>query len=138
MLLPDSPNTLAGWYAWADKLSNQYKKMLCILGRNEKNQNNKKSDNQMRFSSNPSSSSSHSSKDPNAMDIDALTPEKHAEMMHKGLCFQCGKQGHLSHDCPNKNKIVASFTKEVPALKQMKGKELHTHINGRWRKGRVL
>ena len=62
------------------------------------------------------------------MDIDALTPKKHAEMMHKGLCFRCGKQGHLSHDCPNKNKTVASFAKEAPALKQMKGKELHAHI----------
>ena len=42
-------------------------------------------------------------KDPNAMDIDQMTPERHAECMQKGLCFGCSKQGHLGKDCPDTN-----------------------------------
>jgi len=30
-----------------------------------------------------------------------MTPEQHAKCMQKGLCFGCGKQGHLGKDCPD-------------------------------------
>ena len=41
-------------------------------------------------------------KDPNAMDVDAMTTEERTEAMKKGLCFGCGKHGHLNRDCLNK------------------------------------
>jgi hypothetical protein len=42
-------------------------------------------------------------RDPDVMDIDALTLEQHSELMRKGLCFCCKKPGHVSKDCPMKN-----------------------------------
>ena len=36
------------------------------------------------------------------MDVNAMTTEERAEAMKKGLCFGCGKHGHLNRDCPNK------------------------------------
>ena len=76
---------------------------------------------------------------PNAMDIDAMTTEQRDEAMKKGLCFGCGKQGHLSRDCPMKKRPTTSSTPPsyastwAPAStntqkKKMSGKELYTHI----------
>ena len=33
-------------------------------------------------------------RDPDAMDVDAVTTEKRGEWMKKGLCFNCNKPGH--------------------------------------------
>ena len=41
--------------------------------------------------------------------------------MKKGLCFGCGKQGHIGKNCPDKKKPTS-----IP--KKMNGKELHAHI----------
>ena len=73
------------------------------------------------------------------MDIDAMTTGQQDEAMKKGLCFGCGKQGHLSRDCPTKKRPTTSSTPPsytlmwAPALtstqkKKMSGKELYTHI----------
>ena len=45
-------------------------------------------------------------KDPNAMDIDAikvkiLTPEEWEECFKKGLCLCCRRKGHMANVCPN-------------------------------------
>ena len=62
-------------------------------------------------------------KDPNTMDINRMTPERHAECMQKGLCFGCGKQGHLGKDCPDR-----AGTSKQTQTKRYNGKELHQHI----------
>ena len=73
------------------------------------------------------------------MDIDAMTTEQRDEAMKKGLCFRCGKQGHLSRDCPTKKRPTMSSTPPSYAStwalaltgtqkKKMSGKELYTHI----------
>ena len=64
-------------------------------------------------------------KDPNAMDVDAMTTKERTKLMKKGLCFSCKKLGHLSQNCPNKT----PRTSPPPLFPQkMKGKELHTHV----------
>ena len=78
-------------------------------------------------------------KDPNTMDIDTMTTEQREEAMKKGLCFGCGKQGHLSRDCLMKKKPTTSSTPPSYAStwaltsmnkKKMNGKELYAHIQG--------
>ena len=76
------------------------------------------------------------------MDVDvitkvykAMTDEERAELMKKGLCFQCRKGGHLSRDCPEKKgkattlQPTATTPTPTPAVpKKMTAKELTTHI----------
>ena len=78
-------------------------------------------------------------KDPNTMDIDAMTTKQRDEAMKKGLCFGCGKQGHLSKDCLTKKRPTTSSTPPSYAStwaptptnnqkKKMSRKELYAHI----------
>ena len=49
-------------------------------------------------------SNSHPTKDPNAMDVDAvclkkLSPADQAHCIREGLCFRCCKKGHSTNEC---------------------------------------
>ena len=59
------------------------------------------------------------------MDVDILTAEEQSDLMRKGACFRCKAQGHLSRDCPNKEK--KSEPKEE-RKKTWKGKDLVAYI----------
>jgi hypothetical protein len=39
-------------------------------------------------------------KDPNAMDVDALTMEERGMLLRQGKCFRCKKMGHMTKNCP--------------------------------------
>ena len=63
-------------------------------------------------------------RDPDAMDVDftQMHPDKKEQLMKAGKCFRCEKQGHLSRECPNRNKAsIREATVEPP--KRSKGKE---------------
>jgi hypothetical protein len=49
-------------------------------------------------------------KDNDAMDVDHLDEEAHAEHMSKGLCFNCHEHSHWDTKCPKKDKMK----KKVP------------------------
>ena len=58
------------------------------------------------------------------MDVDftQMHPDKKEQLMKAGKCFRCEKQGHLSRECPNRNKAsIREATVEQP--QQSKGKE---------------
>ena len=117
--LPTQPKDLKEWYEWAARLDNNFRRMQRIMGRTPKKEEPRRSWNFQR-----------KEKDPNAMDVDALSVEKRTEMMKKGQCFGCGKVGHLSRDCPDRKKPAASSS-SPPAYappKKMGAKDLYTHI----------
>ena len=71
--------------------------------------------------------------DPNAMDtsIGALTEEERTKLMKIGACFRCRKTGHLSRDCPDKNKGTKSGGQQLgqPSVpKKFSPKEVHGNI----------
>ena len=76
-------------------------------------------------------------RDPDAMNVDAVTTEKRGEWMKKGLCFNCNKPGHISRFCPDKRRVTSSTTNasttSPPSYapnppKKMNPKEFVAHI----------
>ena len=65
-------------------------------------------------------------KDPNTMDVDAMTTEQRTKAMKKGLCFGCRKHGHLKKDCPDKKGKKNKEKKDEK--KKWTSKELQTHV----------
>ena len=64
---------------------------MAILGSNKKNKNK---------TMNRSWYKPAEKKDPNAMDVDALTFKERQTLMKQGKCFKCRKTGHRAADCP--------------------------------------
>jgi hypothetical protein len=115
--LPTPPTNLDEWFEWASRLDNNYRKMLRIFGRTPNDKKEPKR--HWHFQ--------RKERDPNAMDVDAMTTEKRDEAMRKGLCFGCGKAGHLNRDCPDNDHKRKTYTRQAPP-KKMNPKELYAHI----------
>jgi hypothetical protein len=126
--LPTPPKDLKEWYEWAARLDNNYRKLQRILGRpSGKFPEKAKEEPRKRWN--------FQKKDPNAMDVDALATEKRTEYMKKGLCFGCGKPGHLNRDCTEKKRPPSYASAWTPAAtpsastsapKKMTPRDLHS------------
>jgi hypothetical protein len=88
MLDYNPPTTILGWVDRAILLDNQYRQTMEVM--NEGKNDGKKKTNYF--------DSKKKEKDPDAMDIDRLSPEKRTFLMKKGACFKCEKPGHLAKD----------------------------------------
>ena len=117
LMLPQAPATLDQWYEWAAKLDHQWKRMRRILGKTQDNTKAKGGQPTKRFFF------PRKERDPNAMDVDALSIEDRTKLMKEGKCFRCRKTGHMAVDCPDKGK-----NKEE--TKKLTGADLYTHIRG--------
>jgi hypothetical protein len=88
MLDYNPPTTILGWVDRAILLDNQYRQTMEVM--NEGKNDGKKKTNYF--------DSKKKEKDPDAMDIDRLSPERRTLLMKKGACFKCEKTGHLAKD----------------------------------------
>ena len=73
-------------------------------------------------------------KDPNAMDIDAMSTEKRAALMKKGACFICEETGHLArdhkeHEKKNKDKGKGKASNYTPTPKKDKIQRIHAVLS---------
>ena len=117
MNLETPPTDLEGWYRKAKQIDNTAKRTRAILGKST--QNLKKN----VITGNPKFHFIRRERDPNAMDVDALSLEERGKLMKEGKCFKCRKLGHLAKDCPsNPNK------KKEEEPKKWQGKKLYSHI----------
>jgi hypothetical protein len=96
------PRTIQGWLDKAVQMDNNYQRKMAILG---KTRDNRAQQNTGRRFFRPSNQYvQNQMKDPNAMDFDVLSTKQREEVMRKGACFECGEIGHISCNCPKKNR----------------------------------
>ena len=102
MLSDKPPTTIDDWAEKAITIDSTYRMTMEILGQqaDEGKTAKGKSRNSGRFnfSQYTAAKKNKDDKDPNAMDVDAMTTEKRATLMKKGACFKCERPGHLARD----------------------------------------
>ena len=111
------PKTIEEWYTKAIQYDSNYRMAQVLQALDNPTPKKKAWFNQ------------NQTKDPNAMDttIGALTEEMKAALMKIGTCFRCRKMGHLSQDCPDKNKTGTQ--QGLPqAPKKFTPKDVHGNI----------
>jgi hypothetical protein len=124
------PTTIASWKTKAIQLDNNYRRKMAILGKTRDNWGQQVTNTGRRFYC----PNNQQTKDPNAMDVDALSIKQQEEAMRKGACFGCGEVGHISRNCPKKQQYGGQGgntgkSGQTGASKTWtKGKELLSHI----------
>jgi hypothetical protein len=98
------PKTINDWIAKAIQFDTNYRMAMLITGQTPNRIIGNQNRNRMWAPRNEP-------KDPNAMDVDAMSFEKRSILMKKGACFNCEEIGHLSKDCPSKKKRIQSSKK---------------------------
>ncbi|KAG2021349.1 hypothetical protein CC2G_006595 [Coprinopsis cinerea AmutBmut pab1-1] len=101
------PDTFEEWVKLAIKYDRVYRrnKLLKSLGKRGNTPNFRKT-----LSAFARSTRNNSERDPDAMDIDAISTDERTRMMKTGSCFYCREQGHIAKECPKKRKDRNSST----------------------------
>ncbi|GBE87281.1 hypothetical protein SCP_1005280 [Sparassis crispa] len=90
------PKTLDKWYEYTSRFDNQWRSaQIFKRGTTTTTRGKGRSVHRPYYSA--------SAKDPNAMDVDRvsisrLSPDERQKRMKEGLCFLCGKKGHIAND----------------------------------------
>ena len=108
------------WVTLAIKYDNNFcrNKILRSLGKRGNTSNVR---NTLRaFSRTPQRNTT--TRDPDAMDIDAITLEERNQMIKNGQCFYCREKGHRAKECskkPKKNDSTSTTTNQKKSPKEM-------------------
>ena len=94
--------TIQGWKDKAIQLDNNYQRKMAILGKTRENRGQTTNNTGRQFFRLNNQQIQAQMRDPNAMDVDALSIKQREEAMRKGACFGCGEVGHILRNCPNK------------------------------------
>ena len=96
------PMTIQGWKDRAVQLDNNYQRKMAILGKTRENRGQTTNNMGWQFFCPNNQQIQNQMRDPNAMDVDALSIKQWEEAMKKGACFGCGEIGHISRNFPKK------------------------------------
>lgn len=110
MLMDNPPTTLPEWIEKAILVDGNYRMTMDVLGRLKEGKS--KGDGRAGNSGKSNhygtdyfkTRKSKEERDPNAMDIDAMSMEKRTALMRKGACFICEETGHLARDHKEREK----------------------------------
>jgi hypothetical protein len=139
-LMESPPTTIEGWIEKAIFFDNMYRSTMEVLEQKAKEEKTiprstqaGKANSPRRFDysnyfGNRNTRTTRERRDPNAMDIDAMSTEKRVALMKKGLCFICEKPGHLAKEHKDRNFGAErkDETKTTPKRKDLR--KLHTYL----------
>ncbi len=101
----DPPKSYADWKSKAIRFDQNWRLAQAMLGRPVP-RNKNTSNAGPRYSgfkyNNRYNQGRTQARDPNAMDIDAMSTEERYTLLRKGACFNCKQTGHMAKDCPKK------------------------------------
>lgn len=105
LLLDDVPTTIDKWAEKAIQIDNNYRQTMEIMERlaGDKRGSKSSGSSSSNFRNNKIASNSNNwrkkeERDPDAMDVDAMTTEKRAYLMKRGACFICERPGHMAKE----------------------------------------
>ena len=109
------PKTISGWIEKAIQYDSNYHMGQVLMNLDSRGKKPQKKNEE---------------KDPNAMDtsIGALSEKEKTALMKIRACFRCKKTGHLSRDCPEKNKNNGVQQPQVQSPKKFTPKDIHGNI----------
>ena len=118
------PKTISGWIEKAIQYDSNYRMGQVLMNLDSRGKKPQRKNEE---------------KDPNAMDtsIGALSEKEKTALMKIGACFRCKKTGHLSRDCPEKNKNNGVQHSQTQTPKKFSPKDIHGNIRSLTKEERV-